>query len=51
MAGEVAVELDRLTAGGEPSPDALVFADPFPAGPLNKATILRQFRKALKAGS
>jgi integrase len=49
MADEVAAELDRLTAGGEPAPDELVFADPFTGGPLNKAAILRRFRKALKA--
>src|ERR1700734_2428753 len=50
MADEVAGELDRLSRGvGESSGDALVFADPHMAGPLDKAAILRRFRRALKA--
>jgi integrase len=50
MADEVAGELDRLSrAAGESSGDALVFADPHTAGPLDKAAILRRFRRALKA--
>jgi integrase len=50
MADEVAGELDRLSRGaGESSGDALVFADPHTAGPLDKAAILRRFRRALKA--
>jgi integrase len=50
MADEVAGELDRLSsAAGESSGDALVFADPHTGGPLDKAAILRRFRRALKA--
>jgi integrase len=50
MADEVAGELDRLSRGaGMSSGDALVFADPNIAGPLDKAAILRRFRRALKA--
>lgn len=49
---EVAGELDRLSSTvGESSGDALVFADPHTAGPLDKAAILRRFRRALKAAS
>jgi integrase len=50
MADVVAGELDRLfkasTATGD---DDLVFADPFTGGPLDKAAILRRYRRALKA--
>lgn len=50
MADEVAGELDRLSSTvGESSGDALVFADPHTAGPLDKAAILRRYRRALKA--
>ena len=50
MADEVAGELDRLSRMvGESSGDALVFADPHTAGPLDKAAILRRYRRALKA--
>ena len=49
MADEVAGELDRLSrAAGESSGDALVFAGPHTAGPLDKAAIPRRFRRALK---
>ncbi len=50
MADEVAGELDRLSGTVvESSGDALVFAEPHTAGPLDKAAILRRFRRALKA--
>lgn len=50
MADAVAGELDRLhQARGEPDDDALVFADPHTAGPMNNAAILRRYRKALRA--
>jgi integrase len=50
MADQVAGELHRLyVAAGEPPDDALVFADPFTGGPLDKAAILRRLRHALKA--
>lgn len=50
MADEVAGELDRLShTVRERGGDALVFADPHTAGPLDKAAILRRFRRALKA--
>src|SRR3984957_2700960 len=50
MADEVAGELDRLSCGaGESSGDALVFADPLAASPLDKAAILRRYRRALRA--
>lgn len=46
----VAGELDRLSkAAAAGGPDDLVFADPHTAGPLDKAAILRRYRKALKA--
>lgn len=44
MADEVAGELDWLSRTvGESSGDALVFADPHTAGPLDKAAILPRF--------
>ncbi len=50
MADEVAGELDRLSRTvGESNGDALVFADPHTDGPLDKAAILRRYRRALKA--
>jgi integrase len=50
MADVVAGELDRLyVAAGDPDDDVLVFADPFTAGPLDKAAILRRYRRALRA--
>jgi integrase len=50
MADQVGAELDRLyVAAGDPDEDALVFVDPFTAGPLDKAAILRRYRRALKA--
>ena len=50
MIDQVGGELQRLyVAAGEPSDDALVFADPLTSVPLNKASILRRFRAALKA--
>ncbi len=50
LADEVAGELDRLSrAAGEATGDGLVFADPHMGGPLDKAAILRRFRRALKA--
>ena len=50
MADQVAGELDRLhQAAGSPSDGALVFADPETAGPLDKAAILRRYRRALRA--
>jgi integrase len=50
LADAVAGELDRLfKSGGDHDDDDLVFADPFTAGPLDKAAILRRYRKALKA--
>jgi integrase len=60
MADQVAGELERYyKANGEPDDDALVFGDPtarrsqgklMPIGsPLDKAALLRRFRKALKA--
>jgi integrase len=52
MADEVAGELDRLSkAAGKPAANALVFADPFTAGPLHKVAILRRYRRALKAAA
>lgn len=50
LADEVARDLaglDRAAAGI--APDDLVFADPHTGGPLDKAAILRRFRRALKA--
>jgi integrase len=50
MADAVAGELDRLSkARGGEDPGDLVFADPSTGGPLDKAAILRRYRKALKA--
>jgi integrase len=50
MADQVGAELDRLhAAAGNPADGALVFADPLTGGPLDKAAILRRYRKALKA--
>jgi integrase len=50
MADQVGGELDRLhVAAGKPRDSALVFADPVTGGPLDKAAILRRYRKALKA--
>jgi integrase len=50
MADEVAGELDRLSRTvGETTGDDLVFADPHTGGPLDKAAILRRYRRALKA--
>jgi integrase len=50
MAPTVAAALDALAkAVGEPGGEALVFADPITGGPLDKAGVLRRFRKALKA--
>jgi len=50
MVDQVAGELQRLhVAAGEPPDDALVFADPYTEGPLDKAAILKRFRAALKA--
>ncbi len=50
LADEVAGELDQLfKAAKAQADDDLVFADPHTGGPLNKAAILRRYRKALKA--
>jgi len=50
MADQVAGELDRLhQVAGDPGEDYLVFADPHAAGPLDKAAILRRYRRALRA--
>lgn len=50
MADQIGRELDRLhQAAGDPADGQLVFADPYTGGPLNKAAILRRYRKALKA--
>jgi integrase len=50
LADAVAGELDRLfTASRRQGDDDLVFADPSTGEPLNKAAILRRYRKALKA--
>ena len=50
LADAVAGELDRpYQASSRQGDDDLVFADPFTGGPLDKAAILRRFRKALKA--
>ncbi|HEV7529716.1 MAG TPA: tyrosine-type recombinase/integrase [Solirubrobacteraceae bacterium] len=43
------VEGVQRRAAGESSGDALVFADPHTAAPLDKAAILRRFRRVLKA--
>ncbi len=50
MADALAGELDRLHhASSWPADDDLVFADPDTGGPLDKAAILRRYRRALKA--
>lgn len=50
MADQVAGELDRLfQSSRHQADDDLAFADPFTAGPLAKAAILRRYRRALKA--
>jgi integrase len=49
LADAVAGELDRLSkSGGGHDDTALVFADPHTTGPLDKATVLRRYRKALR---
>jgi integrase len=50
MADEVAGELDRLSRTvGETAGDALVFADPHTGGPLDKAAILRRYKKVVES--
>ncbi len=50
LADAVAGELDRLfKASSRQGDDDLVFADPHTGGPLDKAAILRRYRRALKA--
>ncbi len=50
MADALAGELDRLCQTSNwRGDDDLVFADPHHGGPLNKAAILRRYRRALKA--
>src|SRR5438128_5733097 len=50
MADAVGGELERLfKASSRQGDDELVFADPHTGGPLDKAAILRRYRKALKA--
>lgn len=55
MADEVAGEMDRLAqalrqrADREPGPDELVFADPHTGEPLQRAAILRRYKRSLKA--
>jgi integrase len=50
LADPVAGELDRLfKVSSRQADDDLVFADPDAGGPLDKAAILRRYRKALKA--
>lgn len=50
MADAVAGELDRLfKASTQHGDDDLVFADPRTTAPLQKAALLRRYRKALKA--
>jgi integrase len=50
LADVVAGELDRLfKASSRQGDDDLVFADPHTGGPLDKAAILRRYRRALKA--
>jgi integrase len=50
MADALAGELDRLyKASNAPADDELVFDDPEIGGPLDKAAILRRYRRALKA--
>jgi integrase len=49
LADAVGGELDRLFKGSSgQDPDDLVFADPHTDEPLNKAAILRRYRKALR---
>jgi integrase len=48
MADTLGAELDGLSKASAANGDGdLVFADPFTGGPLNKAAILRRFKKAL----
>jgi len=48
LADRVAGELERLyQASGHQGDDDLVFAHPGTGGPLNKAEVLRRYRKAL----
>jgi integrase len=50
LADAVAGELDRLfKASSRQGEDDLVFADPHTGGPIDKAAILRRYRRALKA--
>jgi integrase len=50
MADAVGGELDRLyKASGEPADDALVFADPHRDEPLLRGSLMRRYRRALKA--
>jgi integrase len=50
MAIQVARELELYyQASGEPAEHLLVFPDPHTGGPLDKAGILRRYRRALKA--
>ncbi len=50
LADAVGGELERLfKASSRQGDDDLVFADPYTGGPLDKAAILRRYRKALKA--
>ena len=50
LADAVAGELDRLFKASErQGDDDLVFADPHTGGPLDKAAILRRYRRALQA--
>lgn len=50
MSDEVAGELERyFKACGEPADDALVFADPHTGSYLDKAAILRRYKRTLKA--
>jgi integrase len=50
LADAVGGELERLfKASGRQGDDDLVFADPHTSGPLDKAAILRRYRKVLRA--
>jgi integrase len=50
LADAVGGELERLFKASSLQGDGdLVFADPFTAGPLDEAAILRRYRRALKA--
>ena len=50
MHDEVVGELDRLyKVADEPGDDALVFADPRDGDPLRRGTLMRRYRRALKA--